>query len=90
MSRPPISTRKLSETLTLSECHPTADHKGRYWLYDSTIRFNLAMGAETEEAALLKALKYYQDQLSRYKADHRSLRDKVNRFIRNVTGDFDL
>jgi hypothetical protein len=85
MSRPPISSRKLSDTLTLSECHPTSDHKGKYWLYDKTQGMNLAMGANTEEGALLEALDYYQTYLTKYKNSYFELLSKVNNFVDTVS-----
>ena len=85
MSRKAISSKKLSDTLTLSECHPTAEYRGKFWLWDETQGMNLAMGAETEEEAFVKALEYYQTYMTKYKNSFRSLKNKVDDFVNNVT-----
>jgi hypothetical protein len=79
--KPPIASTYLTDTLTLSECHPTADHRGPYWLYDKTRGMNLAMGANTREDALVEAIVYYQKRLSQVEADYKSLDEKVQGFL---------
>ena len=88
MSRPAISSIKLSDTLTLSEYHPTSSHRGAWWLYDKTRGMNLAMGAQTKEDAFVKALSYYQNRLmvveSEYKSmttKYKSMKTKVDSFV---------
>jgi hypothetical protein len=34
MARPPINHTKLNNTLSISECHATADYPYGFWLYD--------------------------------------------------------
>ena len=89
MSRPAISSRKLTDTLTISECHPTSEHRGKYWLYDKTRGMNLAMGAETEEEALVKALKYYQKRFAETESAYASLKGRVDFFVEQFTKDDD-
>lgn len=89
MSRPPISNRKLSDTLMLSECHPTADYRGKWWLWDETQGCNLAMGAETEEEALVQALEYYQTYLAKYKGLYKDMKAKVDSFVSEFTDEED-
>lgn len=81
MSRPPISNINLSSTLTLSECHPTSEHKGAYWLFDDTRGMNLAMGAATPQDAFVEALTYYQGRLLEVEKEHKALKDKVEIFL---------
>jgi hypothetical protein len=81
MSRPPISNIKLSSTLTLSECHPTFEHRGAYWLFDKTRGMNLAMGADTPQDAFVEALTYYQSRLLEMEKKHKELKDKVDVFL---------
>jgi len=81
MSRPSISTIKLSGTLTLSECHPTAEHRGAYWLYDETRGMNLAMGAGTPQDAFVDALTYYQYRLMEVEGKYNELSEKVEHFV---------
>jgi hypothetical protein len=68
----------LSKTLVLSECHPTADHRGPYWLYDKVQGMNLAMGADTPQDALVKALTYYQNRLLEVERAYKELGAKVD------------
>ena len=56
--RPAIKNTKLTDTLTLSECHDG------FWLYDKTRGMNLSMRAKTPTDAFVKALTYYQRRLS--------------------------
>ena len=81
MSRPHISHIQLSETLGLTECHPTANHKGAYWLYDKTQCINLAMGAQTPQDAFVEALTYYQERLRQVQTEYRNLQEKVDSFL---------
>jgi hypothetical protein len=81
MARPAIQTIKLSDSLSLSEYHRTSERPQGWWLYDKTRGMNLAMGAETKEAALLKALQYYQKRLSEVEASLNSLQNKVDHFV---------
>lgn len=85
--RPAIRSIKLSDTLTLSECHPTASCKGAWWLYDKTQGMNLAMGANTEIEALTEALDYYQGRLKGVETELRSLQSKVDGFLSQFTED---
>lgn len=81
MSRPAISSEKLSDSLTISERHASSEHKQGYWLYDKTQGMNLSMGAATKEAALLEALQYYQKRLATVEADYKELTAKVDSFL---------
>jgi len=81
--RPAISSEKISDTLTISLCHADSEHRiePNYWLYDKTRGMNLAMGAETKEAAYLEALQYYQNRLMDVELKYKILTDKVNGFL---------
>jgi hypothetical protein len=81
MSRPAISSIKLSNTLTLSECHPTYEHKGTFWLYDKTRGMNLAMGADTPQDAYVEALTYYQKRLIDVEKSYKDLQSSVDSFV---------
>ena len=79
MSKPPDNTRKLSETLWISE-YKSGGSLG-FWLYDKTRGMNLAMRAKSETAAFVKALQYYQKRLMEVEAEQRTLKTKVDTFI---------
>ena len=79
--RPEIKTTKLTDTLTLSECHDG------FWLYDKTRGMNLSMRAKTPTDAFVKALTYYQRRLSEVETAHRELRGLVDGFVSNFIDD---
>lgn len=89
MSKKAISAIKLTDTIMLSECNPTADYKGKFWLYDHTVGMNLAMGAKTERDAFVEALIYYQNRLEKEKKEHKELRDKVDSFLTQFSDEDD-
>lgn len=70
-----IQSIDLSPTLWLSEC------TDGWWLYDDRSGMNLAMRAATERAALTEALEYYQNRCSDLESKHKSLHDKVSKFM---------
>ena len=55
------------------------ENKG-YWLWDENRGMNLAMRAESEEAALIEALEYYQKRLVDVESDLKA----KNEMIRQV------
>ena len=75
MSKKPIASTKLSDTLTISECHDGI------WLYDETRGMNLAMKAKTRDEAFTDALSYYQERLSKVEKEYRTLQSKVLTFV---------
>jgi hypothetical protein len=79
MARPAISQDKLSDTLTMSECHDG------FWLYDYTQGMNLSMKAKTREAALLEALTYYQRRFKQVDSAYQDLRARVDDFVGQFT-----
>ena len=85
MSRPAIQTIKLSDSVSLSECHRTANYPRGWWLYDKTRGMNLSIAADSKETALLDALHYYQRRLKEIETSYETLNIHVNRFVRQVT-----
>lgn len=79
--RPATKNTKLTDTLTLSECHDG------FWLYDRTRGMNLSMRAKTPTDAFVKALTHYQRRLSEVETAHRELRGLVDAFVSNFTDD---
>lgn len=64
-----------TETFTITQC------QDGYWLYDKTRGMNLAMRAESIEAAFTEALLYFQRRLQTVEQEHRSLKVKVAEFV---------
>ena len=75
--RPARKNTKLTDTLTLSECHDG------FWLYDNTRGMNLSMRAKTPTDAFVEALTYYQRRLSEVETTHRNLCGLVDAFVSN-------
>ncbi len=73
-----ITLTSLSPTLDLSEC------SDGFWLYDKTRSMNLSMRAKTPTAALVGALKYYQERLLRVEQEYKLLREKVDAFVGQI------
>ena len=74
----PISITKLSDTLQLSE------FRDGFWLWDETRQMNLARREKTERAAMVRAIKYYQDMLILADARHRALHEAVGGFVNKL------
>lgn len=64
-----------TETFTITQC------RDGYWLYDKTRGMNLAMRAESIEAAFTEALVYFQRRLREVEQSHCSLKVKVAEFV---------
>ena len=79
MSRPADNIIHLSETLTISE-YKSGGNKG-FWLYDKTRSMNLAMRADNETDAFVKALHYYQNRLKKVEEANADLTEKVKVFV---------
>ena len=62
-----------------------------FWLYDGYRGMNLAMRADSEKAALVKALEYYQNRLANVETINKHLNMHIEDFIKNLdTDDLDL
>lgn len=70
-----LNTVTLAKTLQISEC------TNGFWLYDETLGMNLSMGAKTERDALVEALEYYQNRLTKQEKALNNLRAKVEAFV---------
>lgn len=70
-----LSSTKLSDTLTLTEC------TDGYWLYDKTRGMNLSMHAKTSSDAFVEALAYYQRRLQAVEEDYNILSGRVDAFV---------
>lgn len=81
MSRPPISHKKLSETLSISECYRSGEHPQGYWIYDKTRGMNLAMGIPNKDDAFIEVIHYYQRMLAETECSLADLQDKVDSFV---------
>lgn len=78
-----ISHEVLSETVAITEC------TDGWWLYDETQGMNLAMRAESRDAAFMKAITYYQRRLLEVETSHRTLQRKVDAFVSQFVEDFE-
>ena len=67
-----IRTEYINDKTHLSECHDG------YWLYDENRGMNLAIRAESEKAALIEALEYYQEKAIALEAKNKHLNNSIN------------
>jgi hypothetical protein len=82
-----ISSKKLTDTLTLSEC------TDGFYLYDKIRGMNISMRAKTEEQAFVATITYYQKMLMISQTQYKNLSEKVESFIGgfiNDEGDIEL
>ena len=49
-----------------------------FWIYDKTVKMNLAMRAETREAALLEVIHYYQKRCVNLLKERNELSSKID------------
>ena len=73
-----IRHERINETTELSEC---ADG---FWLYDKRRGMNLGMRADSEKAALIEALEYYQERLPEVEAENKRLSGCIESFLENL------
>ena len=73
-----------TETLQLNT------HHDDFWLYDETLKMNLAMKAKTEREAFVKALEYYQRELAETQEKLNVLTSKVSSFVQFLHDDCDI
>lgn len=84
---PPISSKKLSDTLHISERHRTAETKQGFWIYDSVSGGNLAMGIPDRDDAFVEVITYYQKRSKDLENELATLKSKVNAFVSQFAED---
>jgi hypothetical protein len=70
-----ISSKALTDTLTLSEC------SDGFWLWDDTRKMNLSMKARTAQDAFVATIGYYQKRLTEVEARYTALNNSVDKFV---------
>ena len=78
-----ISHEILSENVAITEC------TDGWWLYDKTRGMNLAMRAESRDAAFMAAITYYQRRLIEVEAGYSTLQRKVDCFVGQFVDDYE-
>jgi glucuronate isomerase len=85
MSRPPIQSIKLSDELSLCECHPDSEcGTANWWLHDKRADVNLGMREKTPEAAFIKTINYWAKRAQLYQELHDNLQRQVDAFVEQV------
>ena len=85
MSRPAISSVKLNQHLTISECHP--DHACRtinWWLYDDRAYgsgMNIGMRAKTKDKAFVEAIEFWARRAAKAESDYAAIKTQVDEFV---------
>ena len=72
MSKPIKPREYINDKTHITEC------TDGFWLYDDYRGMNLAMRADSEKAALIKALEYYQHRLNEVEATNKHLNKQIN------------
>jgi hypothetical protein len=73
-----ISSKKLTETLSISECNDG------FWLYDKTRGQNISMRTKAEQDCFVEAISYYQKQLIESQNRYNVLKHKVDNFLSSL------
>lgn len=82
MSRPPIQSQKLNDSLYLSERYPDSECRtNNWWLHDKRAGMNLAMRAPTRDAAFVSVIEYWAKRSLKLEAELKELRSKVDSFV---------
>jgi hypothetical protein len=87
VSRPPIREVALNDPrLSMHLCHRDSEHPEGFWLYDKDAYggMNLAMGAPSEIAALIKAVNFWKERAKKSEAAHTTLAKHVVAFVNVV------
>ena len=82
--RKAISVVKLTDTISLAECHDG------YSLYDYTRGMNLSMRAKTQTDAFVEAITYYQKRTKYVETKINKMEESLNIFINTISDDVDL
>ena len=80
---------KVIRTVFRIDTHSLHECTDGYYLYDYILGMNIAMQTETEQAAYIKALQYYQKSLQQVEHECKDLNDKVQNFILQIDTDND-
>lgn len=82
MSRPAISTLKLNDHLSISECHPDSECRvNNWWLYDERSGMNIGMREETRDDAFIEAIEYWAKMAQRFEKSYTELKSQVDSFV---------
>ena len=76
-----MTERKKSVVTHLSDTLHLVDRHDGFWLNDDTRGMNIAIRAKTREAALLKALAYYQNRLLVTESRYKEIKGVVKGFV---------
>ena len=74
----------INPETSLTEC------KDGFWLYDKNRGMNLAIRAESEKAALIEALEYYQNRLLEVEDRNKRLNKHITTFLEDLGIDEEL
>ncbi len=82
MSRPAISSERLTEHITLSECHPDSECRTvNWWLYDTRAGYNIGMREKSRDAAFVGAIDYWADRATRAEKELSDIQSRVSAFV---------
>ena len=82
MARPSISTVKLNDHLSISECHPDSECRtNNWWLYDKRAGKNIGRHAKTREEAFIEAIEHWAKRALLAEQCYSDLKNSVDLFV---------
>ena len=82
MARPSISTIKLNDYLSISECHPTSECRtNNWWVYDKRAGRNIGREAKTREEAFIEAIEHWAKRAIIAETCYADLKSSVDLFV---------
>ena len=82
MARPSISTIKLNDYLSISECHPDSECRiNNWWVYDKRAGRNIGFRAVSRDAALIEAIDYWSKRAIIAETCYADMKSSVDLFV---------
>ena len=82
MARPSISTVKLNDHLSISECHPDSECRtNNWWIYDKRAERNIGRHAKTRDAAFIEAIEYWSKRAIISETCYSDIKSSVDLFV---------
>ena len=82
MARPSISTIKLNDYLSISECHPTSECRtNNWWVYDKRAGKNIGREAKTRDVAFVEAIDYWAKRAIIAETCYADIKSSVDLFV---------
>lgn len=82
MARHSISTIKLNDNISISECHPDSEcTTNNWWLYDKRAGRNIARSTKTRDEAFVEAIEYWSKRALTAEKCYSDIKSSVDLFV---------